>query len=101
MPGVAGIYVSGAFAGSLSTVSSGINSMSTCLLSDFIGSTIYPPLPEFTTALPTQVIGCKGDFPCNEETIGEPWCPEPIGNERSIYIKNKISGKFVAWKNRK
>ena len=35
-PGVAGIYVSGAFAGSLSTVSSGINSMTTCLISDFI-----------------------------------------------------------------
>ena len=35
-PGVAGLYVSGAFAGTLSTVSSGINSMTTCLVTDII-----------------------------------------------------------------
>ena len=35
-PGVSGIYISAAFAGTLSTVSSGINSMSTCFVTDFL-----------------------------------------------------------------
>ena len=35
-PGLAGLYVSAVFCGTLSTVSSGINSMSTCLVTDFI-----------------------------------------------------------------
>ena len=35
-PGAAGLYVSAAFSGTLSSVSSGINSMSTCLITDFI-----------------------------------------------------------------
>ena len=35
-PGAAGLYISGAFSGTLSTVSSGINSMSTCLITDLI-----------------------------------------------------------------
>jgi len=48
----------------------------------YIGSTIYPPLPEFTKALPTQTVGCKGDFSCNNETLSEPWCPQPPGNEQ-------------------
>ena len=40
-----------------------------------IGSTIYPPLPEFTKGLQTQVVGCQGDFICNNDTIGARWCP--------------------------
>jgi len=40
-PGVAGLYVSGAFSGTLSTVSSGINSMTTVSITDFI----QPRLP--------------------------------------------------------
>lgn len=153
-PGLAGLYVSGAFSGTLSTVSSGINSMTTCLITDliqpnelyifktkkserfykwmgnissvlfglacigfsyiaanlggilqaalsingmlggptfaifllayfnpwsepigvvvgyitgiaiavwcYIGSTVYPPLPQFTKVLPTEVVGCEG-----------------------------------------
>ena len=39
-PGVAGLYVSGAFAGTLSTVSSGINSTTTCLVTDIIRCSI-------------------------------------------------------------
>jgi len=35
-PGVAGLYVAGAFSGTLSTASSGINSMSTCIVTDFL-----------------------------------------------------------------
>lgn len=35
-PGVAGLYVAGVFSGTLSTVSSGINSMTTCMITDLI-----------------------------------------------------------------
>ena len=35
-PGAASLFVIGAYGGTLSTVSSGINSMATCLISDFI-----------------------------------------------------------------
>ena len=36
LPGLSGLYISAAFCGTLSTVSSGINSMSTCFVTDFI-----------------------------------------------------------------
>ena len=35
-PGVAGLYIAGAYCGALSTVSSGINSMATVIITDFI-----------------------------------------------------------------
>ena len=35
-PGIAGLHVSSVYAGSLSTVSSGINAMSMCTIEDFI-----------------------------------------------------------------
>lgn len=35
-PGLAGLYVSGIFSGTLSSVSSGINSMATCFITDLI-----------------------------------------------------------------
>ena len=34
--GVAGLYVAGAFSGTLSTVSSGVNSIATCFITDFV-----------------------------------------------------------------
>ena len=34
--GVAGLYVAGAFSGTLSTVSSGLNSIATCFITDFV-----------------------------------------------------------------
>ena len=36
LPGMAGLYVAAAFSGTLSTVSSGINSITTCFITDFI-----------------------------------------------------------------
>ena len=35
-PGVTGLYIAGAYSGALSTVSSGINSMTTVIITDFI-----------------------------------------------------------------
>lgn len=35
-PGVAGLYIAGAYSGALSTISSGINSMTTVIITDFI-----------------------------------------------------------------
>ena len=35
-PGLAGVYVSGAYSGTLSTVSSGVNSMATVIVNDFV-----------------------------------------------------------------
>lgn len=36
LPGLSGLYIAGAYCGALSTVSSGINSMSTVIVTDFI-----------------------------------------------------------------
>ena len=49
----------------------------------YIGSTQYPQLPKFTKALPTEISGCIGDFTCNATTVGEPWCPTPLEDDRS------------------
>jgi len=50
-PGVAGLYVSGAFSGTLSTVSSGINSMTTCLVTDIIRPNFAEKSEKFYTWL--------------------------------------------------
>ena len=40
-PGVAGMYIAGAYCGCLSTVSSGINSMATVIVADFIQPIVH------------------------------------------------------------
>ena len=35
----------------------------------YIGSTVYPPYPEFIKELPTQIIGCQGNYSSGIATI--------------------------------
>ena len=62
MPGVSAVYVSGAFAGALSTVSSNLSSMSNVFINDFLAKYIEHKNENFQIMISKLLIVLTGAF---------------------------------------
>ena len=82
MPGVSAVYVSGAFAGALSTVSSNLSSMSNVFVNDFLHTWTHKKSEKFQIALR------------NEFWMSEKKCQgKYVGENLRFLKKSKILGK--------
>lgn len=94
LPGMAGLFVSGIFSASLSTVSAALNSLAAVTLEDYV-KPLYmkvkkQPLPESHSAVPTKIMACLYGFLC----IGIAFLAQSLGGvlQASLTIFGVVGG---------
>lgn len=94
LPGMAGLFVSGIFSASLSTVSASLNSLAAVTLEDYV-KPLYQqikkrPLPETQSAVPTKIMACLYGFLC----IGIAFLAQNLGGvlQASLTIFGVVGG---------
>ncbi|GAB6020228.1 Sodium-coupled monocarboxylate transporter 1, variant 2 [Chamberlinius hualienensis] len=92
-PGVPGLFVSGIFSATLSTVSSAVNSLSAVTLEDYVKPLINRPLSETKQAFISKIIVLSYGFLCLALTI----IASQMGNvlQASLTIFNVVGGPVL------